>query len=286
MEILKSIDSVRKFIANQKLKQNNIGFVPTMGALHEGHLQLVKNSLQNNDTTIVSIYVNPTQFNNIADFNNYPNTLSNDKILLKKVGCDALFLPDSDEIYPNKNNLSFNFRYLETIMEGKFRTGHFSSVALIISKLFNIVQPDKAYFGEKDLQQLVIIKKLTKDLLFNIEIIGMPIIREPSGLAMSSRNMRLSNTQSLLATNIFKGLTLAKKLMTKENKISVVKEKTELYFSNFKGLYLEYIEYVDFYSFTPLTDDHQKNNLKQKVSICIAAFIDDIRLIDNISFTI
>lgn len=253
-----------------------------MGALHLGHLNLIKTATENNDVTVASIFVNPTQFNEKEDLENYPNTIEKDKKALEKAGCDLLFLPEPEEIYPDEETISFNFGYLESVMEGQFRIGHFSGVGLIVSKLFNIVEPNRAYFGEKDLQQLTLIKKLVKDLNFNIEIIGVPTVREPSGLAMSSRNLKLSKSDQELAANIYKALNIAKELIFEDASISMAKTKVNDFFQALSGIEVEYLEFVDTISLIPIA----KLSGSQKISICIAAYINGVRLIDNISFTI
>lgn len=282
MKVLKSINSIRSFIQKEKLKSRKIGFVPTMGALHDGHLSLVKKSIKENQICIVSIFVNQAQFNKIEDFTNYPQTISEDQKKLETIGCDVLFLPSHDEIYPNNDSLKFNFGFLETIMEGQYRPGHFSGVGLIVSKLLNLVQPNVAYFGEKDLQQLAVIKKLTKDLNFNVEIIGVPTVRESSGLAMSSRNLRLSNKEKEISANIYKGLKLGEECLRSTMKPLEAKEKSVAFFDKINGLNLEYLEIVESNSLLPI----KVIKPNQSISICVAAILGNVRLIDNISFTL
>jgi pantoate--beta-alanine ligase len=254
MEVLKSIDTIRLFIQKKRLSVKKIGLVPTMGALHDGHLELVKFSKGQNDLTIVSIFVNPTQFNKKEDFEKYPNKVSEDLKTLEEIGCDVIFTPDSKEMYTENETLKFNFGYVERLMEGEFRPGHFSGVGLVISKLFNIVNPDRAYFGEKDLQQLTIIKKLAKDLNFNVEIIGVPTVREASGLAMSSRNLRLSELEKEIAINVYKSLRLFQDLLGANNSIVHSKNQVIDFLKSIKGLELEYLEIVDTYSLMPIME--------------------------------
>lgn len=279
MIILKTVEEVKKTTELLKKEGKIIGFVATMGALHEGHLALVRQSVKDNNITFCSIYVNPTQFNNPEDFDNYPNTIENDKYLLKNVDCNYLFLPDFKEMYPNASILKFNFGALETDMEGKHRPGHFNGVALIISKFFNIIQPDNAYFGQKDLQQLAIIKQLTKDLSFPVSIHSCPTLRESNGLAMSSRNQRLSEKDRKKASKIYESLILTKKIIEKNNSInhqSILKEVTSLLQST--SIKLEYLEIVDTNTLQPVNKLSENN----KIAICIAAFLGNVRLIDNI----
>lgn len=257
----------------------SIGFVPTMGALHEGHLSLIKCSNIDNDITIVSIFVNPTQFNNQNDYDRYPRILDDDIEKLKKVNCDILFTPSENEMYPEKDNRDFDFGSLDKVMEGEHRPGHFRGVGLIVSKLFEIVTPDKAYFGEKDFQQVAIIKHLTKILGFNIEIVSCPIIREKDGLAMSSRNILLSKEQrdnvSLIPQTLFDAKEKAKMMGVLEIKEWVVRK-----INNNPFLDVEYFEIVDTET---LESIHDWNHQGEKTG-CIAVHVGNIRLIDNIRF--
>ena len=206
MRVFETILSLQKEITSLK-KNNSIGFVPTMGALHKGHLSLIKQAKLENNIVVVSIFVNPTQFDNKADLDKYPSTLENDLKLLKKVHCDLVFVPSVKEIYSEYiQSESFNFGGIENEMEGKFRDGHFNGVGTIVKRLFTIVKPNNAYFGEKDFQQLQIIKKLVEIEKLPIEIIGCKIFRENDGLAMSSRNTRLEPAYRDVAPFIFKTL--------------------------------------------------------------------------------
>ena len=186
-----------------------IGFVPTMGALHEGHLSLVKDSKKNSDITVVSIFVNPTQFNDPEDLKRYPRTLEKDLDLLKSVNCDLVFAPSVEEIYPEPDTRKFDFGYLESIMEGAKRPGHFNGVGQVVSRLFDIVQPHKAFFGMKDFQQVAIIKNMVKQLNYSVEIISCPIVREENGLAKSSRNTLLEENYKKNAPHIYATLKKA-----------------------------------------------------------------------------
>ena len=202
MIILETVSDLQKAIFPLKKEGKSVGFVPTMGALHEGHVSLVKKSIEQNDITVVSVFVNPTQFNNQEDLIKYPRTLDKDTSLLESVGADIVFAPLVKEIYPEPDTRQFDFGLLDKVMEGKFRPGHFNGVAQVVSRLFDIVKPDRAYFGEKDFQQLAIIRDMVKQYNFPIEIVPMPIIRELSGLAKSSRNQRLSETEKEQAVAI------------------------------------------------------------------------------------
>ncbi len=263
------------------INQNkSIGFVPTMGALHEGHLSLLKNSLSENDITVMSIFVNPTQFNNAEDLDKYPRTLERDvQIMLALSNSIIVYAPEVEDIYEG-NTVSENFEYdgLENQMEGKHRPGHFDGVGTIVKRLFEIVQPNKAYFGEKDFQQLQIVKKLVSKYNIPVEVIGCPIHREPNGLAMSSRNERLSAIAKEKAAIIYQILSDAKKLFQTNSA-----EETILFVENeFKKhpeFQLEYFEIADEATLLPVS---QKVSDK-KYRGFIAIFIENIRLIDNIS---
>ncbi|MFW5872373.1 MAG: pantoate--beta-alanine ligase, partial [bacterium] len=213
MQVIYKRKEIKDLLKNLK-KEKSIGFVPTMGALHEGHISLLSRSVKENDFNVVSIFVNPTQFNDKEDLKNYPRELEADLQKLKKAGCDLVFVPGEMEIYPEQDNRFFDLEGLDENMEGKSRKGHFNGVAQVVTKLFDIVMPTNAYFGEKDFQQLAIIRFLTKKLNYPINIIGCPTLREKNGLAMSSRNQLLSADQKREAGNIsktlFKSIELSK----------------------------------------------------------------------------
>lgn len=281
MQIFENIISLQKTLKTFQNQNKSIGFVPTMGALHTGHLSLIEQSKEENDYTVVSIYVNPAQFNNASDLEKYPRTLEDDSRQLESVGCDFLFFPSNEIMYPNKASLSFNFGDLEHSMEGAFREGHFNGVALVVSKLFNIVKPNRAYFGQKDLQQYLIIKTLKENLFFDLEVIACPIKREEDGLAMSSRNMRLNPVQRKQAIALYQALSLAKKMLQKE-KLSIEHTQKEIssLIAEFSLVKLEYFEIVNSQNLKPI-----KNiNTEKEVALCIAAYLGNIRLIDNMIF--
>lgn len=279
MHIFNTNKELNTYIANLKQTGKTIGFVPTMGALHEGHLSLIRQSKQNTDITVSSIFVNPTQFNNKNDLDKYPRTLERDIDMLKSEHCDIVFIPTEDEIYPTKDTRVFDLGNLDKVMEGRFRPGHFNGVAQVVSRLFDIVQPDKAFFGEKDFQQVAVIRRLVKMLNYNIEIIGAPIMREPDGLAMSSRNMRLNDIQrknvSLISNTLFKAVDLSKTSTVQETKDFVIRTINENEF-----LDVEYFEIVDSLSLEPI---NSWNESTTKVG-CIAVHVGEVRLIDNITF--
>ncbi|MFW6245869.1 MAG: pantoate--beta-alanine ligase [Tangfeifania sp.] len=276
MKLVKTIHELHAQL-NELRKQGAVGFVPTMGALHAGHLSLVENAMQENETVVVSIFVNPTQFNDPKDLQRYPRDLEKDLKLLEPTGCQLVFAPDPEEIYPETDTRKFDFGELETVMEGKHRPGHFNGVAQVVSKLFEIVKPDRAYFGQKDFQQLAVIKKLVKQLNLPVEVISCPIIREESGLAMSSRNQLLTSEQRKNAALIQKTLKEAKKLSAEKSVQELTKWVTETINKN-PLLDVEYFEVVDAENLQPAKSWKETG---QKVG-CIAAYCGKIRLIDNI----
>lgn len=256
-----------------------IGLVPTMGALHEGHISLITSSKNDNDITIASIFVNPTQFNDKKDYQRYPRILNDDVKKLEEAKCDILFTPTEEEMYPEEDNRQFDFGNIDKVMEGKFRPGHFRGVALIVSKLFEIVTPDRAYFGEKDFQQVAIIKHLTKLMCYPVEIVSCPIIRESDGLAMSSRNMLLNKEERehvpLISKTLFKARDIAQKMNVEETKNWVIQTINADPF-----LKVEYFEIVNDTSLESINNWLQKG---EKVG-CIAVHVGNIRLIDNVRF--
>lgn len=272
-----SIAGLQEAIYSLKQKGKTIGFVPTMGALHNGHLSLIKKSKDKSDITVCSIYVNPTQFNNIEDFNNYPSTLEKDKSILNEANCDILFTPLTEELYPKENEQCFDFGTLETVMEGAHRPGHFNGVATIVSKFFTIVKPDFAFFGQKDYQQLAIIKQMVKDLSFEIKIIPCPTFREESGLAMSSRNQRLNTDELIEASKIQESLQIAKSRINQNTPIDDIKTEINGFYDN-SELKLEYFEISDSENLQAVINYDNHAN----IVICVAAFLGNVRLIDNI----
>ena len=203
MKVFNFIVDVQRFVEEKHNLGLKIGFVPTMGALHEGHLSLINRAKKDNDIVVCSVFVNPIQFNNPADLEKYPRTPEKDIEKLEQAGCDAVFMPTAEEMYPNKVEDHYDFGDLERVMEGACRPGHFNGVAIVVRKLFEIVTPNRAYFGEKDFQQLAIINKMVSNLNMNLEIVPCPIVREKDGLAMSSRNVRLNETERAIAPKIF-----------------------------------------------------------------------------------
>jgi pantoate--beta-alanine ligase len=249
-----------------------------MGALHQGHISLIKASKTSNDIAVCSIFVNPTQFNDRKDFNKYPATPENDIYLLENANCDVLFMPSENEIYPeNFKDVHYDLGYLETILEGKYRPGHFQGVCKVMDRLLNIVKPDRLYLGQKDYQQCMIIKKLVDIIGFNqlIEIIVSPTLRENDGLAMSSRNMRLDKQSRQKAPAIFKSLCMIKKNLAVKDIKSLKKDALTMLEEN--GFKVDYVEIADANNLSIINEwDGRK-----KIVALIAAFINDVRLIDN-----
>ena len=279
MKVYKTISELKDFLSQLKIAKKSIGFVPTMGALHQGHLSLVKKAKRKNDITVVSIFVNPTQFDNKEDLEKYPKTYENDVALLESVDCDILFFPAVEEIYSKKIDAeSFNFDGLEHQMEGKFRDGHFDGVGTIVKKLFEIVTPDNAYFGKKDFQQLQIIKKMVEKHYIPVKIKGCDIFREADGLAMSSRNTRLTKKHRETAPFIYKTLKKAKKKFGTKNATEVTKW-VQKKFAKHPLLELEYFTIANEITLETVS----KKEKNQKYRAFIAVFAGDIRLIDNIS---
>ena len=277
MKVYSKISALQEDIAYLKSEGKTIGFVPTMGALHYGHISLVSSAISQCDITVVSIFVNPTQFNNLDDLSNYPRKLEADINLLSEIDCDIVFAPEVVEMYPEKSmavDLDLDLGILAKVMEGKFRPGHFRGVVNIVSRLFECVKPDKAFFGLKDFQQVSVIRYMTNYFHLPVEIIACPTLRELSGLAMSSRNTRLSLSQKEDALIIYKSLILAKELAT-INSPNSVKNKIRDFFQ--KGnLVLEYFEIVN-----PVTLESLEGDWVSGATACIVAYCGEVRLIDN-----
>lgn len=278
MIIIRNNRDLEQYLNNIRQSAKTIGFVPTMGALHAGHISLIKQSLQQSDITVCSIFVNPTQFNDKADLERYPRMPEKDAKMLEEAGCNVLFLPDITEIYPEEDKRQFDFGTIDKVLEGAHRPGHFNGVGQVVSRLFELVKPNKAFFGLKDYQQLQIIKKLTSILKLDIEIVPCEIMREPDGLAMSSRNMLLSTEERKVATLIPQLLVEAKQNLLNGQSVNQVKEAA-LKKLNANPIYKpEYIEVCDAETLTSI--DSLNNTCKS--IILIACFVGKIRLIDNL----
>jgi len=278
MQVLNTKKELSSALNNFRKEGKSIGLVPTMGALHNGHLSLIEKSSKDNDITVVSIFVNPTQFNDKNDLKNYPRTLENDVKFIDASGfCDIIFAPDVKEIYPEPDTREFNLGYVSTVMEGAKRPGHFNGVAQIVSKLFNIVSPNKAYFGMKDFQQIAIIKSMIKLLNIDVEIVPCPIVREDDGLALSSRNRLLTPEHRKNAPLIYQTLVKATE-MAKTMNVEELKKFITNNINENSYLQVEYVEIVNQETLKIISDIKEKCH---KV-ICIAVQAGNIRLIDNI----
>ena len=279
MKLIHTVQELRTELNAQRLAGKKIGFVPTMGALHEGHASLVKLAVAENDVVVVSDFVNPTQFNDQNDLLKYPRTLEADCELLEKVGAHYVFAPSVEEIYPEPDTRQFSYAPLDTVMEGKYRPGHFNGVCQIVSKLFMMVEPDKAYFGEKDFQQLAIIREMVKQMNFPLEIVGCPIVREADGLALSSRNARLSEEERQQALNISKTL-FASKEYAASHTVEETQKFVEESIAASEGLELEYFELVDGTTLQKISTWDETNYAVG----CITVYCGEVRLIDNIKY--
>ena len=279
MKLVHTIQELRAELDIQRKAGKKIGFVPTMGALHEGHASLVKRAVAENDVVVVSDFVNPTQFNDKNDLLKYPRTLEADCELLEKEGAAYVFAPSVEEVYPEPDTRQFSYAPLDTVMEGKYRPGHFNGVCQVVSKLFMMVEPDKAYFGEKDFQQLAIIREMVKQMNFPLEIVGCPIVREADGLALSSRNARLSEEERLQALSISKTL-----FQSKEYAATHTVEETQKFVEDAiaaaEGLELEYFELVDGTTLQKISTWDETNYAVG----CITVYCGEVRLIDNIKY--
>jgi pantoate--beta-alanine ligase len=277
MKIISNLSEAFQFFEAIRIEKN-VGFVPTMGALHQGHISLVEKSLRESELTVVSIFVNPRQFNDKSDFENYPTNQQLDLDMLEKVGCDVVFIPDNTQMYANYNGYAMDFEGLDSMYEGEFRPGHFQGVVDVVFRLFDIVKPHKAFFGQKDFQQLAIIKKMTNHAGLEIEILSCPIIREESGLAMSSRNERLSSNQRINAASIYS------EMKSVANSIKIG-DNTEQWANHFvkniekvEDLKAEYCVFCNPNSLEKL-DEVLSNSV---IVMCVAVWCGKVRLIDNI----
>ncbi|MBR3856113.1 MAG: pantoate--beta-alanine ligase [Bacteroidaceae bacterium] len=279
MKVIRTIVELRDVLDVYRKDGKKIGLVPTMGALHAGHASLVERSVAQNDVTVVSIFVNPTQFNDKNDLMNYPRNLDADCALLEGVGAQIAFAPEVAEMYPEPDTRVFSFAPLDEVMEGPFRPGHFNGVAQIVSKLFYAVEPHRAYFGEKDFQQLAIIREMVRQLGLRLEIVGCPIVREADGLAMSSRNMLLTPEERTRALKISRTL-FASLEYAKENTLQQTKAFVEEAINATEGFKLEYYQIVDGRTLQPVEQWDDSDYIVG----CIALFCGKIRLIDNIKY--
>jgi pantoate--beta-alanine ligase len=280
MHVFKTKKDLAYFLENERIDQKKIGFVPTMGALHEGHLELVRHALRENDVCVCSIFINPAQFNNPEDLKQYPVQIDEDLGKLEKEGCHVVFVPEVSEIYEDPSRLTtiLHFGEIERILEGKYRPGHFQGVGLVIAKLFNIIKPYATYFGQKDLQQYHLIKQLIRDLSYDIKLKCVPTIREKDGLALSSRNMLIPPEYRSVANKFYECLLECRKKLVKGENTDWIKSFAGSFISRFPPLRLEYIELVETSTFRPI----EKAGNKEQTALCISGYINNIRLIDNV----
>ena len=277
-KVIKTVNKMQKVADELRRNGRSIGFVPTMGYLHEGHLSLVRCARSENDVTVVSIYVNPTQFGPTEDYKEYPRDVERDLKLLENEGVDFAFIPSDEEMYPEEVLTNVHVRKLTDGLCGARRPGHFDGVCLVVSKLFNIVKPHKAYFGKKDYQQYRVIERMVKDLNFDIQVVPCPIVREKDGLAMSSRNIYLSPKERRDATSLYRSLLLAQELIKNgERDVEVIKKKMEEFLKKVESIRkIDYIEIVDKYTLQPAIE------ISGRELIAIAVYVGKARLIDNL----
>ena len=279
MEVVTKIADLQKKIAEIRTNGGTVGLVPTMGALHNGHLELVKRCVAENSICVVSVFVNPTQFNDKNDLLHYPRTLDADCKLLESAGCAIAFAPEVEEMYPVEDTRVFNLGAVAEVMEGKYRPGHFNGVAQIVSKLFDAVQPDRAYFGEKDFQQIAVLRSMVKLLIYPVEIVACPIVREDDGMALSSRNLRLTPEQRKNAVSIsqtlFKSRTFAEQHSVAETIDYVVNTLNSV-----PDLDVEYFEIVNGNTLLSVNDWSDSDYIVG----CITVYCGEVRLIDNIAY--
>ena len=286
MKVFNFIVDIQRFVEEKRNEGLKIGFVPTMGALHEGHLSLINRAKNENDIVVCSVFVNPIQFNNPADLEKYPRTPEKDIEKLEQAGCDAVFMPSAEEMYPEKVEDHYDFGDLERVMEGACRPGHFNGVAIVVRKLFEIITPNKAYFGEKDFQQLAIINKMVKDLNMKLEIVPCPIVRENDGLAMSSRNVRLNETERAIAPKIFATLNdVASKIdatgvTSLQDSMSPAEMKSYALakYAEIKEFDVEYVEIADEINLKSIENWNECEHAR----IFVALQLGPVRLIDNV----
>ncbi len=281
MEIIRTVSGLREAVARAKANGLSVGLVPTMGALHAGHISLVDRARRENDVVVVSVFVNPTQFNNATDLQTYPRTEEADCAKLEAAGVDIAFVPTVEEMYPEEDKRQFDLGEVAAVMEGPMRPGHFNGVAQVVSKLFSFAQPDRAYFGEKDFQQIAVIRKMVELEKFNIEIVDCPIKRHDDGLAMSSRNVRLTAGQRSQAPAIWR--TLKKSVeWARDHSLEDTRRWVTDELNAIPGFRVEYYEIVDPLTMQPLKEWSTPHN--GCAHGCITCYVGDVRLIDNIKY--
>lgn len=281
MKIIPTIKEMKALVLQARNEGKSVGLVPTMGALHEGHASLIRRSVAENEVTVVSVFVNPTQFNDKNDLNNYPRTLDADCALIEKIGGTYVFAPSVEEVYPESDTRSFSYPPIDSVMEGARRPGHFNGVCQIVSKLFMMVEPDRAYFGEKDFQQIAVIRAMMADQGFNFELVPCPIVREDSGLALSSRNTLLSDDERLLAVNISRAL-IGSQAYALSHTVAETTHWVLETLNAIDGLEVEYYEIVDAITLQKVTSWDEAEHIQGCITVFCGA--KPIRLIDNINY--
>ena len=279
MIVINKVNELEKAVEAFRIEGKSVGLVPTMGALHEGHLSLVKRCRRENDVVVVSVFVNPTQFNNKEDLRTYPRTEEADKALLAEAGCNIVFMPTVEEVYPEPDSRVFDLGPVAEVMEGAMRPGHFNGVAQIVSKLFMMVKPDRAYFGEKDFQQIAVIRQMVKNEGFNLQIVPCSIVREADGLAKSSRNVRLSAEARQTAPSIYR--TLQESLdYAKSHTVAETQKFVTDCINSYPGMEVEYYQIVDGITLMPVNNWNESNYIVG----CVTVYCGGVRLIDNIAY--
>lgn len=281
MKIIPTIKEMKDLVLQARNEGKSVGLVPTMGALHEGHASLIRRSVAENEVTVVSVFVNPTQFNDKNDLNNYPRTLDADCALIEKIGGTYVFAPSVEEVYPEPDTRSFSYPPIDSVMEGARRPGHFNGVCQIVSKLFMMVEPDRAYFGEKDFQQIAVIRAMMADQGFNFELVPCPIVREDSGLALSSRNTLLSDDERLLAVNISRAL-IGSQAYALSHTVAETTDWVLETLNAIDGLEVEYYEIVDAITLQKVNSWDEAEHIQGCITVFCGA--KPIRLIDNINY--
>lgn len=281
MKVIPTINEIKTLVRAAREEGKTVGLVPTMGALHGGHASLIRRSVAENDITVVSVFVNPTQFNDKNDLTNYPRTLEADCALIESIGGTYVFAPTVEEVYPEPDTRSFSYPPIDTVMEGARRPGHFNGVCQIVSKLFMMVEPDRAYFGEKDFQQIAVIRAMMKDQRFSFELVPCPIVREASGLALSSRNTLLADNEREIAVNISRTL-IGSQAYALSHSVDETTEWVVNTLNAIDGLDVEYYEIVDAITLQKVTSWDEAEHIQG----CITVFCGEkpIRLIDNINY--
>ncbi len=281
MKLIQTRKELGEFLTSERAQGKSVGLVPTMGALHAGHASLVRRSVRENDVTVVSVFLNPTQFNDPADLERYPRTLEADCKLLAECGAQVVFAPSVKEMYPEPDTRSFSYPPTDSVMEGAYRPGHFNGVCQIVSKLFQIVEPDRAYFGEKDFQQIAVIRRMVEDQDFGVQIVPCPVVREESGLALSSRNTLLSDDERAIAPAIYQTMRRSLGMMA-ESSVQEVHDFVVRTLNDVDGLEVQYFSIVDGKSLADVQSWEQSDDIVG----CITVFCGSkpIRLIDHIRY--